>query len=104
MPKSPKSLAVAVLIIVAMLLLGGCSASVSVGSGGYDAGDAAQKISKAVEHQNPGIKVKSVVCPADVDTATGTKADCTLTLKGGNTQKVHITMTDGDGSFDYTTD
>lgn len=88
--------------IMAMLALGGCGASVSIGSDDtLDSGKAESALEKGIQAQNPGLKVQSVTCPDDIKAEKGKTAECTVKIQGGREQTVHLKMTDDDGNFDY---
>jgi len=109
-PKTRLPAALSMLSAVAVgMLLGGCSASVEVGSGSPPklsaeklSGLLADKLASTTGRPKPHI-----TCPEDLAGEIGTTTRCELTADDGSTLGVSVTVTsvkDGQINFDYKAD
>ncbi len=95
--------------VAVSMLVGGCSASVEVGSGSTPklsadklSGLLADKLASATDRPKPHI-----ACPEDLAGKTGTTTRCKLTADDGSTLGITVTVTsveDGQVNFDYKAD
>jgi Domain of unknown function (DUF4333) len=85
-----------------LLVLGACSGSVSVGSGGYDPDDVAAQVQKAQEEVTPDLEVTDAGCPDDSDPEEGAEMECTVSIEGTEAPYTvtFTTVTDDDVEFD----
>lgn len=86
--------ACAVLVVVAVLVLAGCSGD------DYDVATAEREIGRFVDRTYEGIETGEVTCPDDVDAKKGTKFDCTAEVEGQDL-RIAVTMTDDDGNATF---
>jgi hypothetical protein len=84
-----------------VLLLAGCSASVST-SNTLDNAKLQDEIKSGIERQIPKADVTSVSCPDDVEIKKGGTFTCTVAASGGSTGTVDVTMTDDEGNVHWT--
>jgi hypothetical protein len=71
----------ALALLVPVLSVLGCNASVSVGSG-YDADAVAEQVQKAQQEAVPGLDVTDATCPEDADMEKGEELDCSVVIDG----------------------
>ena len=91
--------------VTAVLLLSGCSGSVSIGGSGVESEELAQEVSDQLE-ASVGQAPDDVECPDGLDAEVGAEARCTLT-DGDATYGVSVTATAVEGdevSFDIAVD
>lgn len=89
----------ALLVLGPLVLITGCSGSVSVGNT-LDAEKLESEVSKAVRVQ-AGVPVKSVECPTGVKYEKGGNFECAVTAKDGTTGNVQVTQTDDKGNVHF---
>ncbi len=92
-------------VAATVLLLAGCSGSVSVGTGSIDADELADTVSRQLT-ETVGQEPDAVECPEDLDAEVDATTRCTLTA--GDVQfgvTVTVTAVDGsDATFDIKVD
>ncbi len=69
-------------LLLALALLGGCSASVSTGDRTIDTGEVEQQLIDAQRGASPDLDVGEAVCPPEVDATIGTSFECVVTVDG----------------------
>jgi hypothetical protein len=83
----------------ALVALGGCSGSVSVGGKTLKTNEAEASI-KSLVTSKVGARVKSVSCPEDIDVKTGATFTCTVVGTDGSKGAITAKQTDDKGNFD----
>ncbi len=79
---------------LAALVVGGCSVGKTI-----DANKAEKEISKGLEKQVPGKKVKSISCPDNVDAKKDVTASCDIALESGEKGKINMRVLNEDGDI-----
>jgi Domain of unknown function (DUF4333) len=64
------------------------------------AGDLEAKLRSSLD-SSPGVGVKSVSCPDDVEVKAGTRFDCTAVRPNGKRVVIHVTLTNDKGGLSY---
>lgn len=86
--------AFAVLVILPVLLLAGCSGD------DYDVETAEREIGRFVDRTYEGIETGEVTCPDDVDAEEGTTFDCVAEVDDQELT-IEVTMTDDEGNATF---
>jgi hypothetical protein len=86
-------------LVVAVLVLSGCSASVSVGNE-LETAEAEQLIADDLEEQSD--KTWSVECPDEVKVEEGGEFECSAEADDGETVTAKVTQDDDEGNVSWT--
>ncbi len=91
----------AAVVLLAAVLLAGCSAEVTIGDNTVDSDRTAEAVGSYLRQQVPDAQVGSVACPEDVKVAEGASFQCTAEVAGSQLP-VTVTLSHvKDGDYTY---
>jgi hypothetical protein len=85
-----------------LIALASLSALFIAGCGGTELDS--QKLEETLPHDLRTVvsePIKSAECPSGVDVEKGVKFECTIVLKSGKKETVHLKLTDSDADYEF---